>query len=170
MGFHPARIDRTVPVRVRPAGRADIQSRRAHAPIFRTTPMTLVGNGKTLFLRENLQVLHLVVLRMEQYPVAFEENALDRGLVLDERHADLAVVQHRLFFDHDQVAVQNAGFDHAVAPDVEREQFVLAVEYLVHVQVTGDVFLGQVAGLWYAPDLYVLLRNDPPVLPRSSNR
>jgi hypothetical protein len=75
--------------------------------------------------------------------VGLLEEPLDRRLLPHERHDDLAVERGVLRPDDDEVAVEDAGLDHRVAPDREHELAVVAIGERRHVDVLLDVLLRQ---------------------------
>src|SRR5579875_1750634 len=60
---------------------------------------------------------HGRVLRLQPNVVLLAEEPLDRGLLPEQGHHDVAVVGRRLRADDEVVAFIDARLDHAVAPD-----------------------------------------------------
>ena len=64
----------------------------------------------------------------------------------DAGHHDVALLGHLLGPGHDEVAVEDAGLDHRLAPDPEHEEVALAAEVGGDGKDLLDVLLGQHVG------------------------
>ena len=58
-----------------------------------------------------------LILRQQPYLTAFQRQALDRRLVIDQSHHNLTVLRSGLAVNHHQVAGQDACVQHGLAPD-----------------------------------------------------
>src|SRR5215510_5301431 len=85
----------------------------------------------------------LLVCGDELHAVTQRPVILDRGLVVQARHDDLAGAGAVLLLYDDVVALQDAGVDHAVAANVQREQLVGLAEHLARLERTGPVLIGE---------------------------
>src|SRR5690348_2612260 len=70
--------------------------------------------------------LHRGIARLEANTVAFAVEALERsaavlGVVIDDRHGDIAIVYAGLRPDHDEIAIVNVVLNHRCAAHAERE-------------------------------------------------
>src|SRR5699024_4796497 len=76
-------------------------------------------------------------------PVLLRER-LDRGLAIDHRGDDLALLGHLLTAHHDPVAVADRRVDHRVADHLQQEQIAVAHkaggqgEHVLHLLLRGD--------------------------------
>src|SRR3990172_9191011 len=83
------------------------------------------------------------VLGLQPDVIGLAVVALDRGLVLNARHDDVAVARGGLTADDDEVAVVDARPDHAVAADADDERVGVAHKLRGQREIVLDVLLGQ---------------------------
>src|SRR5579875_1648940 len=86
---------------------------------------------------------HGRVLRLQPNVVLLAEEPLDRGLLPEQGHHDVAVVGRRLRADDEVVAFIDARLDHAVAPDPQDEGPVLPDEVAGEREDVLHVLLGE---------------------------
>src|SRR5262245_16253935 len=87
--------------------------------------------------------LHALVLRLQPDLILLTEEALDGRLVVEQGDHDLAVAAPLRGAHHDEVSVQDAGVDHALAPHPQDVVAVLAADDVGDVQILLDVLLGE---------------------------
>jgi hypothetical protein len=87
--------------------------------------------------------LQSLVGRLELDAILLGPVVLHGRFFTDERDDDLPRVRPVLLTHHDVVAVVNAGVDHAVTADTQREQTIRITEQIVRVEPAVEVFFGE---------------------------
>lgn len=86
---------------------------------------------------------HAGVFGLKANMVAFLEEALDRGAVIDDGDYDISVCSGGLFFDDDVIAVVNADFHHGVSAYFQKERAGVSDDFCRKGDCLGDVLFGE---------------------------